>query len=696
MKKNIVKTIALLMVMVFASGNVFASSYTYNFKAEPVETPEAVRVKIYADASHTGILMRSPRDFDIDENGHCFVVDTGNNRIVRLDESFRLIETYSEFVMKDGSITSINEPTGIHMSLNGKAYIADGGNQRVLVLDQDMKTVHLELKVTAEEVFRREFSFRPLKVVADSSGRTYVIADGMYDGLMEFDPQGRFLGFTGASRIIPNIVEWFWNFIGTEEQRRQRLRSIPTEFTNLCIDNEGFVFTVSSNVDQWNPQASEPVRRQTAMGMNILRYDPILGMPIGDLEFPYPTSTARVRGPSRLVDISARMDYGYACLDSARGRIFVYNTFGEMMFVFGGTGVVAGLFQQPVAVACHNDMVIVLDRANGALTVFEYSEYANSIMQAQDDYLSGRYEESMENWEAALRINSNLDMAYSGIGKILIRESEYQKAMQYLRYSGNKQYYSKAFEYYRREFVEEWFVLIFFSIITLIVLLVLYVKIWRKKLKSKEGLKKYPWYRGLKFGLHIMTHPFDGFWDMIHEKRGNYGSAAILYGLFGVTFILDKSLKGFLFQPLDEQFNIFAVLTAALLPVALWCLCNWATTTLMDGDGKPGHIAMGMAYALMPYILTQLPMIVLSNFISLDEAMIIYVFTAFGILWSGFLVFAGLLTIHNYTPSKTLGTMGVTLVGMASVVFITSLFVNLVMQLMSFVVNIYNEIVIRL
>ena len=38
--------------------------------------------------------------------------------------------------------------------------------------------------------------------------------------------------------------------------------------------------------------------------------------------------------------------------------------------------------------------------------------------------------------------------------------------------------------------------------------------------------------QSLRFALHVITHPFDGFWDLIHEKRGTMAAAHTFLFLF--------------------------------------------------------------------------------------------------------------------------------------------------------------------
>ena len=44
-----------------------------------------------------------------------------------------------------------------------------------------------------------------------------------------------------------------------------------------------------------------------------------------------------------------------------------------------------------------------------------------------------------------------------------------------------------------------------------------------KDSKAKAWLSRYG--QSLRYALHVITHPFDGFWDLIHEKKGSIAAA---------------------------------------------------------------------------------------------------------------------------------------------------------------------------
>lgn len=199
--------------------------------------------------------------------------------------------------------------------------------------------------------------------------------------------------------------------------------------------------------------------------------------------------------------------------------------------------------------------------------------------------------------------------------------------------------------------------------------------------------------RELKYGLHVIFHPFDGFWDLKREKRGSL--AAALTFVVAVIFIstLEKQCTGFLFNAvrLSDVNVIVDILTVGMLYV-LWCVSNWCLTSLMDGEGTMKDIMIATGYALVPMILIRLPIIPLSSVITVDEGTFYYVFGTISYIWTGFLVFFATMITHQYSLKKTVVTCLCTIVGMGIILFIGLLFFNVIQQMISFGMTIYREI----
>jgi hypothetical protein len=215
-----------------------------------------------------------------------------------------------------------------------------------------------------------------------------------------------------------------------------------------------------------------------------------------------------------------------------------------------------------------------------------------------------------------------------------------------------------------------------------------YMKTWLYSFKlSREDIK---------FSFDLIFKPFSSFWDMKYEGKGKLNAAIYIMMLLVFVLILQKQYTGFIVNYFDpNQFNSFEELIFVLVPFFTFCISNWALTTLMDGEGKFKEIVMAAAYALMPMIIIYLLAMIISNFLTVDETAYYFSFTTIGSFWFFFLLFVGNMTVHQYTVTKTLVTMGLTLVFMFFIFFLAILFFSLVQQLIAFGSTIYQEIIFR-
>ena len=132
-----------------------------------------------------------------------------------------------------------------------------------------------------------------------------------------------------------------------------------------------------------------------------------------------------------------------------------------------------------------------------------------------------------------------------------------------------------------------------------------------------------------------------------------------------------------------------------LVPLLIWVVANWCVTTLMDGKGRFHEIYMGTAYALTPYPLIGLPMILLSNVV-MEESVFYTYFNVFALIWAGFLILFAMMMIHDYSLLKGILATIISICGMAIIMFVVLLFFSLISDAIMFFVSIYKEIVLRL
>ena len=216
-----------------------------------------------------------------------------------------------------------------------------------------------------------------------------------------------------------------------------------------------------------------------------------------------------------------------------------------------------------------------------------------------------------------------------------------------------------------------------------------------RKTGSREG-----WSRdlaSLRYAFYVMTHPFDGFWDLVHEKRGTLAATHTFLILFLLTRVIKLMCTSFQFITAPVQYiNVFEEMGSLLLPFLILCIANWAMTTLFDGKGRFKDIYMAMCYALVPYTLIQLPMTIISNGLSFEEASLYEVMLNVSLIWCLFLVFVGLMEVHDYGPGKTFIFLIVTVVGACVILFLMLTFFSLLSDAAAYFISLYREVFFRL
>lgn len=201
----------------------------------------------------------------------------------------------------------------------------------------------------------------------------------------------------------------------------------------------------------------------------------------------------------------------------------------------------------------------------------------------------------------------------------------------------------------------------------------------------------------LKYSTYCMFHPFDGFWDLTHEKRGSAAAANIIVLAVLIVRLLSLQFSSFMVMNVYwPKVNILQQCLSVLLPLGIFVVCNWGLTTLFEGKGTIKDVYIATCYALVPYLLLQIPMIVLSNILTTDELAFYNVLSMVSLVWSGGLIVCGMMQIHDYGLGKTLLFIVMTIAAMLVVIFLMLLFFTLVGDGVGYFVSLYKEIVFRL
>ena len=479
--------LCLVLLACLAFGNAFAADslpydcYNYDHWNNILYTP----APYVPDGLVSGATLRfegapvgafrNPQDLCVSPDGDVYIADTGNNRIVVLAQDLKTVRRIITGFEAEGAAQTFSAPSGVAISEKHRLYIADSLNRRIVVLEPDGTFVKY-VKNPQSEVLDEGYVFTPLRVSVDYADRVYVIAQNMFQGIMVFSEEGVFTGFFGTISVKISLWEKFWRKLATKEERGKQQLFIPTEFTGIDVDDEGFVY--ASNKDTDGLQA---VRRLNPKGEDVIRRGPHANLG-GDRVFG---SVGNYAGPSQIVDVVYRGHGTYSLLDSRRGRIFTYDHEGNLLYVFGGIGSQAGTFLTPTAIEQLGSRLLVLDSQQGNLTVFAQTEYGSLINRAVALRFDGDETQAVPLWQEVLRLDEINELANTGIGKAYLSAGDNENAMLYLRRGMNREYYSVAFKRWRNERRRNNISFILSGVVAAAVLAVLWVKAVRPAVRKK-------------------------------------------------------------------------------------------------------------------------------------------------------------------------------------------------------------------
>lgn len=724
--KKFTKIISLAFVMLLLVSSVISVSaastpyktYTYTMDGIVTYSPAAYvpdrEIDYYAMNMDTPI--GDATDLFVAPDGKLYIADKGNSRIVVLDKNAQYITELKEFVNEQGVPDKLYECEGVFVN-DKNIYICDTKNARIVVFDLEYNFDHI-INAPELDVMGQNEKFSPVAMAVDSSGRMYIASTQTYSGIFAINADGTFQGFVGVQKASVPLATRIRRMLFPNT-------SVNTyssfAYNNVSIDSEDFIWATTFG-DVTSDEAvleleskllggdadSATVKRLNAAGQDIMIRNGFF-MPIGEVNFVTSdtkvSSQAPVRGHSKLVDVALGPNGTWSTIDRDRSRIFTYDSRGQLLYAFGDSGSQLGNLKSPTAIVYVGSDIYVLGQSiiagrGSVITVFQRTEYGDLIDSAIQYNNERQYDLALEKWKEILQRNNNFDSAYVGIGENLFLKGEYEEAMRYFKAATDTTDYSECFRMLRKAWVEKYFLIVLVVIGVLIFLLVKAFSAIKKKNNAgttKTGKRTF--WEEVLFAFHLIMHPFDGFWDLKHEKRGSVRGAIFYVALASLTVVYSSVGMAYIFNPYSAYagngFNFFYSIATVIVPLALWCVANWCITTLFDGEGTLKDIFISTSYSLLPMTLTLIPATLLSNIAVEGEGAMITLVSTLGFIWMGLLIFFGTMTTHGYSMGKNiLATLG-TILGMLFIMFLIMLFFNLIRGMVGFVTGLIEEIAMQ-
>lgn len=457
-----------------AEGTVVKAQY------EGIETPgRAPYVPYSEDPTIPVIRLNNPQGITVTDDG-IYIADTDNARILKLNHNYEVIDVY---LTPDDS-TFYQMYNSAYETEYGTAYEKLNSSTSVWFTELSSGTL-----------------FAPQKVAVNASGVCYCISKNTYQGLVEFGANTEFNRFVGKNTVTTSALKQLWSDIWTEEQYASQALDLPSMFNNISISPDGFLYA-TANPDSEATQVMNLVQVINAKGNDIMKRNGYV-TPDGDAVYITTTNEKNViTGPSVLTAVAISEDGNFTVCDQKRGRLFTYDSEGNLLYITGeqpggtesggsGNGLSHSIIA-PIAVDYlyrtndkgeTEETVIVLDSYSKSIILFETTEFGKAVNKAIALYQTGKISDEVylnENgeevvaegaetyWRKVIKMNTNYELAYLGIGKALNLRGEYQEAMKYFKLAHSATYYSKAFSSYRDQVLNDNFNLIMTVILVFI------------------------------------------------------------------------------------------------------------------------------------------------------------------------------------------------------------------------------------
>ena len=718
MKKILCLAFAVMMLVATFAIPTSASSayqtYVYDINGMPLYSPDAYTALKYVDSDAMGleIPIANPGDMITDQAMNVYIADSGNNRIVVLDRYYKVKFTISTFSNDQGVPDKLVDPQGVFVSEANDKYgkliwVCDTGSNRIVVFDEFGNFFKI-IEQPESSLFDDDAVYRPVAMAVDAYNRLYVVSSTTYQGVIVMTDDGSFTGFIGAQAVSISAWDIIWRRFQTDEQREQSEALISTEFNNIAINRDkGLVYVTTSTIEDGNVDAAirggskdgtySPVKLLNANGTEIMRRNGFW-MPAGEVDYVNMSADSDdIIGVSRIIDAAVGPEDTWSIIDEKRNRIYTYDFNGNLLFAFGDKGTMLGNLASIEAISYQGTNMLVLDKTNNNITVFQRTEYGDILLQAIAAESTQDFDLAISLWTDVLKRNSNFDSAYVGIGQAMYRNKDYANSLSYFEAAYDTGNWSNSYKEIRKEWMSTYFLLLI-AIIVGAILVVMFFFRWMNKINKRTATsgKKRTFGQELAYGFYVIFHPFDGFWDLKHEKRGSVRGAIFFVLLAIGTFYYQAIGQGYLLNQSNSLASIWEQVLGVLVPLFLFVISNWCLTTLFEGEGSFKDVFIAASYSLVPLPLLIIPATIYSNFCISTETDIIGFLGTLAFIWLGLLIFFGTMVTHDYSMGKNIITVLGTVVAMVFIMFIAVLFTTLIGKIVSLVTNIVTEIQYRI
>lgn len=633
-----------------------AATYTYTPGVDGgwVRTQDAYQV---TEVILQEVTLTGPQDMLVSD-GILYIADTGSGKII-------LYELATKKVTEWG-VGELSSPAGLFLTEDKQLYVADNVAGEVVLFNEKGEVTRRYGRPTTV-TFGSDATYRPSKLVVNASGTIYVVSEGSYDGMIQLDSQGEFLGYFGYNNNPLTAWDYIADYFFTDEMKAQLTNRVPYSFKNTAIDAKGMIYTVT--------QAAEgnALKKHDVAGHNLLHNKMVDEKDFVDV----------CVGPGQRIYTA-----------TGTGLLFEYDANGEVLFTLGGRAIAEernGVFTTVSAITCDEaGRLYVLDAERGLVHILKATDYARNYHDAIDLYNSGDYEGSALLWQHIKAVGGTSFYAENYLAQCLYEQGNYEGAAAHYRQAGNTAGYSDAYWQIRNNDIAK---MLPYIVIVLAVVLIVSFLIKRFYDPDRKVKKPNIWKEDTKMLFQVLRHPIDTFYDIRRENKGHMITAAVLYLVEYLLFMAYFLGSGFvLIGNSAKSASVLFYSAMFWAPVMLFVASNYLVCEVGEGKARFRDVFISTAYILAPFVVFMPFVILISHMITANELALLQLGIVAILGW----VFVNLLIatkeIHMFEMGEAIGHLLITVFLMAVIVLALSLIYMLCDEMVSIVISVVKEV----
>ena len=625
-------------------------------------------------------LLNAPQDIFVDRQDNIYIADTGNNAVVKLDPSGKLVFAITE---ESGGL---HYPLGVYVDDRQEIFVADNGNARVAHFDASGRFVEEFVAPETELLGQNLTAFDPTKLaINDYNGYIYLLIGKEF---LTLDAKNRFRGLVGTEPVGFDLADWLVRMLATDLQKEKIKKREPVSYNNFCITYDNKIYAVSM-------AETNQIKKINSSG---------------DSLFPSGTYGERSKDPDTgkmlapmLSDIAVDSGEMITVADQRTAKLYQYTVDGELLAVFGGKGSTVGRFDTIAAIAYNTkDELLVLDAGQNSVQKLRPTAFMQAVHDGIAAYRAGDYAASLQTWDKIGEQVSCYPVAQTAIANIYYKQGRYAEAQAEYREAGDRTGYAKAFGELRRAYTVKnfnWLVPLIVVGLAAALWLVLYMR--RYCVLIEEDLYR-PDISAVRafFGMCQLSffHPVQA-WDVLRrrQRRQSWLPVVVLPVLTVFVRLLSSAATAFPVASIESwEVSFWYELLLVAVPYVTFGLMLFKISGVLSGEMTACETFSSVAYAFVPMIVTWPLLTLLSHVVTAQEMGIYFAVRGVVYVWVALGLLSAVQRVNDVSLARAVGLTLLGLLGTAVVWALCALIYIFTAQLGFFVKDLWQEIVSRI